>query len=106
MGSKITTEVRVGPSVDPAEPFHVLVPRRQGIEAEVEHVGGTFFVLTNDDALAFRVASMSSAHRDLDAGPAPAAWVAVVPHRSEERRVGKQCVSTCSTRWSPFHQQK
>src|SRR3546814_13159764 len=23
--------------------------------------------------------------------------------RSEERRVGKQCVSTCSSRWSPFH---
>src|SRR3546814_15138368 len=23
--------------------------------------------------------------------------------RSEERRVGKECVSTCSTRWSPFH---
>src|SRR3546814_20252051 len=24
-------------------------------------------------------------------------------HRSEERRVGKECVSTCSTRWSPYH---
>src|SRR3546814_18744938 len=24
-----------------------------------------------------------------------------VPFRSEERRVGKECVSTCSTRWSP-----
>src|SRR3546814_13103811 len=23
--------------------------------------------------------------------------------RSEERRVGKECVSTCSTRWSPYH---
>src|SRR3546814_15859692 len=23
--------------------------------------------------------------------------------RSEERRVGKECVSTCSSRWSPFH---
>src|SRR3546814_11788069 len=22
--------------------------------------------------------------------------------RSEERRVGKECVSTCSSRWSPF----
>src|SRR3546814_13620338 len=22
--------------------------------------------------------------------------------RSEERRVGKECVSTCSTRWSPY----
>src|SRR3546814_4101150 len=23
--------------------------------------------------------------------------------RSEERRVGKECVSTCRTRWSPYH---
>src|SRR3546814_11637849 len=23
--------------------------------------------------------------------------------RSEERRVGKECVSTCNTRWSPYH---
>src|SRR3546814_15097296 len=23
--------------------------------------------------------------------------------RSEERRVGKECVSTCSSRWSPYH---
>src|SRR3546814_19747352 len=23
--------------------------------------------------------------------------------RSEERRVGKECVSTCSSRWSPAH---
>src|SRR3546814_5457651 len=31
--------------------------------------------------------------RDL---PAPRA-------RSEERRVGKECVSTCRSRWSPYH---
>src|SRR3546814_13597494 len=27
----------------------------------------------------------------------PARW------RSEERRVGKECVSTCRSRWSPYH---
>src|SRR3546814_14766204 len=26
--------------------------------------------------------------------------------RSEERRVGKECVSTCSSRWSPYHSPK
>src|SRR3546814_4971890 len=25
------------------------------------------------------------------------------PQRSEERRVGKECVSTCRSRWSPYH---
>src|SRR3546814_11723464 len=26
-----------------------------------------------------------------------------LPVGSEERRVGKECVSKCSSRWSPFH---
>src|SRR3546814_2529539 len=29
--------------------------------------------------------------------------VVVATPRSEERRVGKECVSTCRSRWSPFH---
>src|SRR3546814_8291562 len=28
---------------------------------------------------------------------------AMAAHRSEERRVGKECVSTCRSRWSPYH---
>src|SRR3546814_10446220 len=39
------------------------------------------------------------------------AWIALRPlttgaaqsSRSEERRVGKECVSTCRSRWSPYH---
>src|SRR3546814_11132698 len=27
-------------------------------------------------------------------------------HRSEERRVGKECVSTCRSRWSAYHKKK
>src|SRR3546814_20128168 len=30
----------------------------------------------------------------------------VVEARSEERRVGKECVSTCRSRWSPYHYKK
>src|SRR3546814_11523255 len=26
-----------------------------------------------------------------------------IAERSEERRVGKECVSTCRSRWSPYH---
>src|SRR3546814_12621128 len=26
----------------------------------------------------------------------------LTPNRSEERRVGKECVSTCRSRWSPY----
>src|SRR3546814_4904436 len=28
---------------------------------------------------------------------------AIGKQRSEERRVGKECVSTCRSRWSPYH---
>src|SRR3546814_15193558 len=27
-------------------------------------------------------------------------------HRSDERRVGKECVCTCRSRWSPYHEKK
>src|SRR3546814_13421909 len=27
----------------------------------------------------------------------------IAEERSEERRVGKECVSTCRSRWSPYH---
>src|SRR3546814_18439171 len=27
----------------------------------------------------------------------------ILSYRSEERRVGKECVSTCRSRWSPYH---
>src|SRR3546814_19171281 len=30
----------------------------------------------------------------------------IVIGRSEERRVGKECVSTCRSRWSPLHLKK
>src|SRR3546814_4510369 len=33
----------------------------------------------------------------------PAQLATVMSNRSEERRVGKECVSTCRSRWSPYH---
>src|SRR3546814_15850627 len=35
--------------------------------------------------------------------PAGAVSGALYNARSEERRVGKECVSTCRSRWSPYH---
>src|SRR3546814_15500976 len=34
---------------------------------------------------------------------AKAAGLRARTQRSEERRVGKECVSTCRSRWSPYH---
>src|SRR3546814_17001286 len=41
--------------------------------------------------------------------PSDLANIAQTPfgqRRSEERRVGKECVSTCSSRWAPYHYKK
>lgn len=76
MGSQITSEVQVCPAGDVDAGFTVLVPRRQGIEAAVEHANGAFFVLTNDDALDFRVVTVA----DEAIGTDPSAWVDAVAH--------------------------
>src|SRR3546814_11836515 len=36
-----------------------------------------------------------------DAALAQTYWT--ISSRSEERRVGTECVSTCSSRWTPYH---
>src|SRR5213082_293229 len=47
-----------------------------------------------------------------DPGAAPAVcWRRRLPNdtrppRSEERRVGKECLTQCRSRWSPYHQKK
>src|SRR3546814_4964457 len=35
--------------------------------------------------------------------PATTIGAMLIAIRSEERRVGKECVSTCRSRWSPYH---
>src|SRR3546814_15054072 len=43
---------------------------------------------------------MRAAAENLDFGKRHAH---LAPLRSAERRVGKECVSTCRSRWSPYH---
>src|SRR3546814_19062706 len=33
-------------------------------------------------------------------------WIDPATASSEERRVGKECVSTCRSRWAPYHYKK
>src|SRR3546814_9661533 len=39
----------------------------------------------------------------LEGGKRIACGARALTERSEERRVGKECVSTCRSRWSPYH---
>src|SRR3546814_20953506 len=64
-------------------------------------------------ALGISSAERSSAAPDIPAigetveGYEASSWYGMVTQadtpRSEERRVGKECVSTCRSRWSPYH---
>ena len=40
---------------------------------------------------------------DLRRGERIAVWLPSRAERSEERRVGKECLSQCRSRWSPYH---
>src|SRR3546814_14069811 len=44
-------------------------------------------------------------YRERGSSGGMASWVAgeLLRRRSEERRVGTECVSTCRSRWSPYH---
>src|SRR3546814_19774803 len=41
--------------------------------------------------------------RSIFSGPDARSGTDSSGRRSEERRVGKECVSTCRSRWSPYH---
>src|SRR3546814_17783666 len=78
-------------------------------------INGTYKVAFHTAAFAAWLAgaSLEDAFPDTDAidrnvlvgGPTPAEAEAEAQSypRSEERREGKECVSTCRSRWSPYH---
>src|SRR3546814_19716512 len=53
-----------------------------------------------------RESEMAQSIEEIDAVAEARVHLAMPEHRSEERRVGKECVSTCRSRWSPYHEKK
>src|SRR3546814_19305950 len=49
---------------------------------------------------------IARAHQTLTIGSADPDVASQLNISSEERRVGKECVSTCRSRWSPYHSHK
>ena len=76
-----------------------------GISGQIQHMVGangaqTIFAINKDkNAPIFQYADYGIVGDALKILPALTAALA----RSEERRVGKECVSTCRSRWSPYH---
>jgi oligopeptidase B len=83
--SKLTSEVRLLDAGDPGGEFSVVMPRRHGVEYEVEHqmaADGTdrLLILHNDHAENFELAAAPLSD--------PSSWTPVVAHRDDTRLLG------------------
>ena len=74
LGSQITSEYHVLDADDPWGDFAVLSPRRQGIEYSVDHRGEHFYILTNDQAMNFKVMQVPTSN------PGSEHWTDLVAH--------------------------
>src|SRR3546814_13781757 len=80
------------PSIDGITLIQEYIRAPEPYITRVEFVGGKFlYAVRVDTSLGFELCP---------------ADVCQVGDRSEERRVGKECVSTCRSRWSPYHKKK
>ncbi|MEV0351010.1 S9 family peptidase [Nonomuraea sp. NPDC050680] len=76
-GSKITSEVRLLDANDPTGEFQIVRPRKTGVEYGLEHAGDFFYVLHNENAENFELATAP-----LDA---PGTWTPVIAHSADTR---------------------
>jgi oligopeptidase B len=77
--SMVTTEARVLPADDPGGEFRVVEPRREGVEYYVDHQGERFLIVTNAEALDFRLVEAPVTD------PGREHWRDVIPHEPGTR---------------------
>src|SRR3546814_17977916 len=82
---------------------YVLTLTCPGLRAKLRHTFITSPTITSDNREQHPWPSFSSVDLYSTALPNRFPVRAFWSRRSEERRVGKECVSTCRSRWSPFH---
>ena len=75
--SKTTTEVRYLDADRPEERFKLIQPRQQKMEYYVEHHGDKFYILTNENAIDFKLMQTSVKH------PQKNNWQEIIPHREK-----------------------
>ncbi len=75
--SQITSEVHVLDADAPEGPFRIIEPRRQKVEYEACHHGDSFYIVTNDEAVNFKLV------RAPVESPGRANWTEVIPHRAD-----------------------
>ena len=70
-----SSEWRVIPTANPTADPRVIAPRRAGVEYEVDHGDGFFFLYTNDNARNFKIVRIP------ETDFSPAGWTNWLPHR-------------------------
>src|SRR3546814_13182802 len=90
------------PGIRPGETFVYEFPIRHAgtfwyhshsnLQEQLGHYGPLIFDPAGADPVAY----------DREHVLVPSDWSFMNPHRSEERRVGKECFSTFRSRWSPY----
>jgi oligopeptidase B len=78
--SVLTSEVWMCDAATPEAGFSVVVPRRQGVEYDVEDAGDQLLILHNSGAENFEIATAPVDD--------PAAWTPLVAHRADTRLLG------------------
>ncbi len=75
--SKLTSEVRLIDAAAPGGEATVVVPRRHGVDYDVDDAGDRLLILHNEGAENFELATAPLSD--------PAAWTPLVPHRADTR---------------------
>jgi len=75
INSNTTSEVWHLSANTPGAKFKVVQPRRHKIEYSVDHHGGSFFIMTNEDAINFKLMQVPASDPDKKN------WTEVIPHR-------------------------
>lgn len=73
----LSSEVLLLESNNPLGSFRVFQPRQRDMIYDIEHLNGTFYIITNLDAQNFRLMQTPASHTRL------AHWREVIPHRGE-----------------------
>ena len=77
LGSKITSECHYLDANNPRGEFKLFQPRQTGVEYSIEHHSDRFYIVTNEDAINFKL--MSTPVNSTD----KTNWKTVIPHRED-----------------------
>ena len=77
LDSQVTSEVYFLDANQPQEEFQIIHPRQPGMEYGIEHHSDSFYIVTNDEAINFKLMQTSVT------ATAKENWQTVIPHRPE-----------------------